>query len=100
MQDAKKLCQGIKPGEGRIRACLKEKESQLSGACKERIAKAREHRGQMRQACKDDFQKYCKGVKKEGAEGHAGMKCLMANKDKLSASCREQMEKMKGRRQK
>ncbi len=31
--DAKKLCQGIPPGQGRILACLKSRESDLSPAC-------------------------------------------------------------------
>lgn len=38
--DAQKFCQGIKPGEGRIIACLKENASKLSQACADRLAKA------------------------------------------------------------
>lgn len=32
--DAEKVCAGIQPGEGRIMACLKEKQAQVSDACK------------------------------------------------------------------
>jgi hypothetical protein len=38
--DAEKLCQGVKPGEGRIIACLKESSSKLSPACAAKLAKA------------------------------------------------------------
>jgi len=44
--DVKKYCQGVKPGEGRIIACLKENSSKLSPACAERLAKAPNGQGQ------------------------------------------------------
>lgn len=37
-------CPGVQPGNGRIAACLKEHEAQLSPACKDALAKARERR--------------------------------------------------------
>jgi Cysteine rich repeat len=40
--DVDRLCPGIQPGGGRIVACLKQNDAQLSAACKEAIAKARE----------------------------------------------------------
>jgi hypothetical protein len=42
--DVEKLCKGIRPGEGRIRACLKSNEDRLSQECKNQIAKAKERR--------------------------------------------------------
>lgn len=36
--DYKKLCKEVKPGQGRIIQCLKSKEAELSGACKEALA--------------------------------------------------------------
>ena len=39
--DAQRLCAGIKPGEGRIVACLKSHESDLSAACKANLANLR-----------------------------------------------------------
>jgi hypothetical protein len=36
--DAEKLCAGIQPGEGRIMACLKDKQAQVSDACKSEMA--------------------------------------------------------------
>lgn len=37
-KDAKKHCKGIRPGQGRILACLKSKEAELSPACKPLVA--------------------------------------------------------------
>jgi hypothetical protein len=39
--DAKKLCEGIKPGGGKIVQCLKQHESELSAECKEEMNKPR-----------------------------------------------------------
>lgn len=42
--DAAKFCKDVKPGEGRIAACLKEHEKELSQACVDKRAKAAERR--------------------------------------------------------
>jgi Cysteine rich repeat len=38
--DAVKYCQGIRPGDGRIRACLKSNRDRLSEECKSAVTKA------------------------------------------------------------
>ncbi len=40
MADVKKYCHDVKPGEGKIVACLKENVSKLSPACAARLSKA------------------------------------------------------------
>jgi hypothetical protein len=42
--DVDKLCPGVQPGGGRIIACLQANEAQVSAACKDALAKAREKR--------------------------------------------------------
>jgi hypothetical protein len=42
--DVKKLCPGVQPGGGRLIACLKEHQDEVSDGCKEAIAKARQGR--------------------------------------------------------
>ena len=42
--DVDKLCAGVQPGGGRIIACLHQNEAQVSAACKDALAKAREKR--------------------------------------------------------
>ena len=39
--DVEKLCSGVHPGGGRIVACLKQNEAQISATCKDAIAKER-----------------------------------------------------------
>lgn len=41
-EDAKTLCKGIKPGGGRIAACLKEHKEEVSAECKEAV---KDHHG-------------------------------------------------------
>lgn len=43
-EDAAKFCKDVKPGEGRVAACLKEHEKELSQACKDRKALAAERK--------------------------------------------------------
>jgi hypothetical protein len=39
--DIEKLCPGIKPGEGRLKACLREKKDQISPECKKELVAKR-----------------------------------------------------------
>lgn len=42
--DIEKFCGDVKPGKGRIMKCMKEHKEELSAACKEEIASAKEMR--------------------------------------------------------
>src|SRR6266850_178136 len=67
LDDAKKLCPGVEPGQGRVAACLKE------------------HKAQLSQACESHAQKLCPGMK-PGAERR---QCMQQHKDEVSPECRE-----------
>lgn len=41
--DVERLCKDVKPGEGRIRECLKTHATELSDGCKAAIHEARQH---------------------------------------------------------
>ncbi|MDO8804182.1 MAG: cysteine rich repeat-containing protein [Elusimicrobiota bacterium] len=43
-EDTAKFCKDVKPGEGRLAACLKEHEKELSQACRDRKARSGEKR--------------------------------------------------------
>lgn len=45
MDDIKKLCSGVQPGEGRIAACLKDKRKDVSKGCKTALLKAKRGAG-------------------------------------------------------
>jgi hypothetical protein len=81
LDDAKKLCPGVEPGQGRVAACLKQHKPQLSQECRARIAEFRE--GAL--ACEADAKKLCPGTK-PGAERR---QCMQEHKDQVSPGCRE-----------
>ena len=42
--DVERLCKDIKPGDGRLRECLRSHHDELSDGCKGAITEARQHR--------------------------------------------------------
>lgn len=89
-EDIQKLCKDVKPGGGRIAACLKENEKKLSKACAERQAAVKERGarrggGEMAGAFKgrqafwqkgyrSGFRDGFRGCMAEGPRGGKGMK--------------------------
>ncbi len=93
--DAKKFCKGVQPGEGRIVKCMREHESELSPACKAKIAEGREEIKEAAEACKQDIQRNCKDVQPGGGRI---VQCLKAHESTLSPQCREKLEQAGRRR--
>lgn len=97
--DAEKLCKDVKPGDGRIKRCLKEHEADLSPECKEKgeeLKKRLAEKKEFEAACKEDTDKLCKGAE----PGRGLKKCLREHKDELSETCRGFIkEKRKERRE-
>ena len=89
--DAEKLCQGIRPGQGRIANCLIEKKDQVSPGCRQAIAE-----GERRHPCYADTQRFCKDVKP--GEGRVAA-CMKQNGGQLSAACKARIEQERKRRQ-
>jgi hypothetical protein len=46
--DVERLCKDIKPGDGRIRECMRAHHDELSDGCKAAIKEARQHRHEHR----------------------------------------------------
>lgn len=90
--DVEKFCAQVHPGGGRIVQCLKTNEAQLSAPCRERIKMVAERLKEVHQACADDVQQYCAGVKP--GEGRIAQ-CLKEHKDKVSAECKTQIANLK-----
>jgi hypothetical protein len=82
--DAEKLCKGIVPGAGRIVACLKSHENELSPACKEKLAAEEARFEQVKEACQPDAEKFCKAIAPGGGRIAA---CLKAHESDLSPAC-------------
>jgi Golgi apparatus protein 1 len=94
--DAEQHCKGVEPGKGRMVACLRKNEANLSAGCKEQMAKmderreqAHERMSQAREACKGDAKQLCADVKP--GEGRM-MRCLKDNEAKLSAGCKAALQ--------
>ena len=87
--DAAKFCQDVKPGGGRIIACLKEHETELSAECRAKGLEVKEKVRARTEACKGDLDKLCKGVK--GGHGNK-LGCLKDHEKELSEGCKAWME--------
>ncbi|HUH65056.1 MAG TPA: cysteine rich repeat-containing protein [Syntrophales bacterium] len=82
--DIEKFCKDIKPGKGRIWACLKSNGDRLSRECADHIAQAQERNREFLQACRGDAAKFCKGV----TAGKGGIiSCLKSHEAELSPAC-------------
>lgn len=97
--DAKKFCQGIIPGGGRIAACLMSHEAELSPACQ---AHSEETRAKINEgieklvlgACKKDRDKLCKDIKP--GEGRIA-ECLKQNRARLRPACKAKLKRVESR---
>lgn len=74
--DARKLCPGMRPGDGRIAACLHENEGQLSSACQAQLGKV--------DSCSAEMKRLCAGAPGESEK----RQCAKDKRTELSAGCR------------
>ena len=85
--DVEQFCAGVDPGGGRIIGCLDQHQVDLSSSCREeveKLAEARERVAALRDACRADVEKNCKGVP---AQAGPLLQCLQANEANLSPRC-------------
>eukprot|EP00884_Botryococcus_braunii_P009911 jgi/Botrbrau1/18921/Bobra.177_2s0075.1 len=98
--DAKTLCADVKPGEGRIQACLRDRPAKLSWECQEELFRQEVENAdnimlnyRLMRKCMGDKKKFCPDVE----PGNARVKdCLEENRNKedFSPECKEEFEKM------
>lgn len=105
--DIEKFCGDKKGDRKAMKACIKENKDKFSAECKaknaEHKAKHEERKAKMAKAmdtCAADIQKLCPEAKAAGAKKHAGMKCLMQNRDKVSAECKAALPEKRVRKEK
>jgi cysteine rich repeat protein len=80
--DIKSKCGEVKPGEGRIRACVKEHLSEFSEPCRAKLAKI----AAVAQSCGADVKKACGDVKPRPRKIVACLKSALGN---LSDACKD-----------
>ena len=83
--DIQKFCKNVPRKGGEILRCLKEHDSALSESCKIKQQEIHRHRKEVRDACFDDIEKFCKTIKP--GKGAIRM-CMNAHAHELSASCK------------
>jgi hypothetical protein len=83
--DAEKFCKRIKPGDGRIAACLKSHESELAPSCQKLVARVETAAREVHVACRNDVEALCQGIQPGGGRILA---CLKAHEAELSGPCK------------
>lgn len=86
-RDVARLCSEVKPGSGRVVACLTRQQDDLSSSCRpeiERVQTGADTISAMRAACRADAERLCAGVP---AEAGPLVGCLQANRANLSEAC-------------
>jgi len=90
--DAKKFCGDVQPGGGRVAKCMKSHEAQLSPACQSEMKRAEERIEQVRQECKADAEKFCKGIRP--GQGRI-LACLKSHQAELAPACAAEFNRAK-----
>ena len=85
-KDVKSVCGDVKPGGGKLAACMKEHFSDLSTDCQIAYIKV----AAVGRACKADMKKFCADVK-PGQNAKAA--CLKSHAADLSEGCKDAMAK-------
>lgn len=83
-EDAKKFCGNEKPGEGRIAKCMKRHEAELAPACQSAMKAAEQRFQEVREECKGDAEKFCKGIRP--GQGRI-LACLKSHQSELAPAC-------------
>lgn len=85
--DIKAQCADVKPGEGRIRDCVKDHFKDLSQGCQEILVKGEA----LRKACGADAKQFCADVKPGGGRVAA---CLEQHTADISDPCKGAMAQL------
>ena len=93
--DVKQFCGDVKPGQGAIAKCMKAHEAELSPACRE-SSKARAGKAErVREECRADVEKFCKGI---AAGGGRILSCLKSREPELQPACAAEFKRAGNRR--
>jgi hypothetical protein len=85
--DIKALCAGIQPGEGRIKACIKSRLTELSPTCEDRLLTV----AVTGKVCKADVTHLCAGV----VPGTGGIRaCIKSHMAEVSDACKDAMSRV------
>ena len=80
--DIKQLCAEVKPGDGRLKACVKEHFRQLTASCQTALIS----NVTITKACKSDAQQNCGGIQPGGGRIQT---CMKDHFTELTEPCKE-----------
>jgi hypothetical protein len=88
--DVQKLCSDVAAGKGRIQACLKQHESQISAACRSKMDALAQEVKELAVVCRFDIGRFCSDV--SPGDGRL-VTCLTSNASELSPECKDEFDK-------
>jgi len=93
--DVRRFCGDVKPGQGAIAKCMKAHEAELSPACREASKARAEKAERVREECKADAEKFCKGIAPGGGRI---LSCLKSRQPELQPACAAEFKQAGNRR--
>jgi hypothetical protein len=93
--DVKRYCADVAPGGGRLMACLKGHEKQLSPACAQRVAEIAAWLAGPLGVCRDDWVEHCYHPR-QAVQTQGAAQCLRAQQAKVSSACQKALQAEKG----
>jgi len=93
--DVKKFCGDVQPRQGGIAKCMKAHEAELSPACRESSKARAEKAERVREECRPDAEKFCKGIAPGGGRIRS---CLRARQAELDPACAAEFKRAGNRR--
>lgn len=82
--DVWSYCQGVVPGDGRLKACLGARWDVLSSTCKDELERIAKKTQAIWDSCETDAMRLCAGMRIGGGQVYL---CLKAQESKVSGPC-------------
>lgn len=93
--EIEKLCGSHKGNRPAMKACIQQNKDKVSAECKAgrdrsnaRNSERKVKNAKALETCAPDLQKFCPETTKPGAKKQAPYKCLMQNREQVSATCK------------
>jgi hypothetical protein len=88
VDDVQRYCADVAPGGGRLMACMKSHEAQLTAACAHRVVEISAWLASPLGVCRDDWVEYCYHPR-QAVQIQGATQCLQAHQAKVSPACQK-----------
>jgi hypothetical protein len=96
VDDVRRYCADVAPGGGRLMACMKSHETQLTAACAQRVAEISAWLASPLGVCRDDWVEYCYHPR-QAVQTQGATQCLQAHQAKVSPACQKALRAGEGK---